>query len=104
MFVNAPASDDCEDNHDSQEDNKASPDDDEREVGLCHQGCHRSADLWTIQMFRMFQIVTQHKPWRDICFQDQPGSAPDKRILPASPHLLQTESPVRISLLEQEQL
>ena len=51
MFVNAPASDDCEDNHDSQEDNKASPDDDEREVGLRHQGCHGSADLWAIQIF-----------------------------------------------------
>ena len=51
MFVNAPASDDCEDNHDSQEDNEASPDDDERGVGLRHQGCHRSADLGAIQIF-----------------------------------------------------
>ena len=51
MFVNAPASDDCEDNHDSQEDNKASPNDDEGEVGLRHQGCHGSADLRAIQIF-----------------------------------------------------
>ena len=51
MFVNAPASDDCQDNHDSQEDNEASPDDDEGEVGLRHQGCHGSADLRAIQIF-----------------------------------------------------
>ena len=50
MFVNVPASDDCQDNHDSQEDNEARPDDDEGEVSLRHQGGHWSTDLGVTQM------------------------------------------------------
>ena len=50
MFVNAPASDDCQDNHDSQEDNEARPDDDKGEVSLRHQGGYWSADLGITQV------------------------------------------------------
>ena len=50
MFVNAPASDDCQDNHDSQEYNEARPDDDKGEVSLRHQGGHWSADLGITQV------------------------------------------------------
>ena len=50
MFVNAPASDDCQDNHDSQEDNEARSDDDEGEVSLRDQGGHWATDLGVIQM------------------------------------------------------
>ena len=44
-FVNSPADDDGDEDHDHQEDNKAPTDDHHGEVGLGHNGSHRPVYL-----------------------------------------------------------
>ena len=44
-MLNSPADDDGDDDHDDEEDNKAPTDHDHGEIGLGHQGRHRSVYL-----------------------------------------------------------
>ena len=73
MFVNAPASDDCQDNHDSQKDNEARPDDDEGEVSLRHQGGHWSAHLGATRMLNQSKLCNTNL---DVTFVSETSQVP----------------------------
>ena len=74
-FVNSPADDDGDDDHDHKEDNKAPTDHHHGEVGLGHNGSHRPVYLGRTELYNPVLAVCRYF-YLDVALVAEPSDIP----------------------------